>query len=911
MKFLSSLIILLAAISLSAQNLMPQNYKPNPAANGTTEIKISANKMWEVISFEPAPVIPGEQYKISARLKLENAKQTHIKIDWLNAQRKGFKQDFICTGQDGTRDWFKVGNKLTAPDAAHYVTVIIMAGGTTEQMGVSYFTDGEIRSLKTKPAWLAPLAATSVLKPSGQSVTLDNIASYAIYYPQQPNPQEKYAAEQLAHFLSCIYGTDFKAEPEGNAKKYISVGQTKLATDAAIAPVEKLQGYKLEVKNGNLFITAGYRGILYGVLALLEDDLGCRRYAADMLPVIPENKTGKLTLAPRENSPDFEIRETLYTASYNPVWASFNRIMPLSFFHILPYDQGGGWSHTGYFIHTYSKLIPADKFYQSHPEYFPLLNGKRFKSTQKDGQLCYTAPGLAEEIARQLDEVIQKNPYARIYSVSSNDNRNANCECDNCQKLIKLDGIPGAQLDLANRVADQLAKKYPDILISTLAYVESQVPPKHVKPSKNVLIVYAPIHQRANMINMLLPINEVRDHINPKRDIEAEITQWRKIADNVLLWDYADRYEAAPQPFPTFDAQVRGYDFLKSIGVMGIFSEVAHGEISSLGALKSWIFAKKMWNTEYPLDALIDEFAAEYYGPAAPKMLEYVKFQRDKWAHWYQNRRKGETINFTRADLAAMDEILAQALSMCDGRKDYANRVEAEQLVMLSFKLSKMPNKNNLEEYRANMELAKAILEKQPGLFLRSNGNTDALKDWETNYQNTKESSILPSSSPNAVQYKNKRIHINLSQYLKDADATGGYAVRQIGRNAWGVQWHYQFFVDALDPVKNYVVRIRARAEFKTPRTQPGPLFKLYNYSPGLGVTTGSFKAEYPANDDGKYRWYDLGRVRFVTPGVTGFFYNETLLAPEEGVWYDYMELVPEDEYKGPVPVNSLPLMEI
>ncbi len=909
MKLLSTLLVAFATVlPLCAQNLKPQNYKGD-----TEELKIAASKTWEIVSFEPVAVIPGEKYEVSAWLKLENAKQSHVKIEWLNSSRRPFKQDYLCTGRDGTRDWFKITRTFTAPNAAWYMMVKVFAGGTAEQPGVTYFRDGNVRSLQTKPDRMAPLTTASVLKPTGNAVSLDKIAGYTVYYPQQPNPQEKYAAEELAAFLGRIYGSEFKAMPEPGSidGPFISVGNTRLAGRAGIVSPIREQGYKLEVRDGNLYIAGGTRGILYGVLALLEEDLGCRRYAVDMLPVVPENRTGTLTVVPRESAPDFRIRETLYAASYDPAWASFNRIMPLSYFHNLSYEEGGGWSNTGYFIHTYSKLIPAEKYFKTHPEFFPLIDGKRFSSTPHKGQLCYTAPGLAEEIAGRLEEAIKQNPHARIYSVSSNDNRVANCECPRCQALIKRDGIPGAQLDLANRVADLLAKKYPDILISTLAYVDSQVPPQHIKPSKNVLIVYAPIHQRANMINMLLPINEVKDPLGRERVVEAEIYRWRQMADHVLLWDYADRYEAAAQPFPTFDAQSRGYDFLKQLGVMGIFSEVAHGEISSLGALKSWIFAKKMWDTSRSMDELIREFVTEYYGPAAPKMMEYINFQRAKWNYWYQNRRKGETIHFTDDDLARMDTMLAQTLADCGGQSDYADRVEAEQLVMLSFRLSQMPNKHNLETYRQNIDCAKALLARHPGLYLRPYSNVEVIKNWEANYCNTKDASLLPSSSPNAVQYKNKTTHVNLSQYLKDPEATGGYAVRQIGRNAWGVQWHYPFFIDAMDLSKNYVVRMRARGEFKQQPSKSGELFKLYNYSPGLGVTTGSFTARYPARDDGKYRWYDLGRIRFVTPGVTGYFYNETLLRPEEGVWYDYMELVPEDEYRGPVPLKDLPLMKI
>jgi hypothetical protein len=56
-----------------------------------------------------------------------------------------------------------------------------------------------------------------------------------------------------------------------------------------------------------------------------------------------------------------------------------------------------------------------------------------------------------------------------------------------------------------------------------------------------------------------------------------------------------------------------------------------------------------------------------------------------------------------------------------------------------------------------------------------------------------------------------------------------------------------------------------------------------------------------------------LFRLEVVTPGMTGYFYSVpgSGLSAQDAIWYDYLELIPEDEFTDKARAASLPLVRI
>ncbi len=748
------------------------------------------------------------------------------------------------------------------------------------------------------------------LRPVGNAVPLGNVKDFSILIPEKAATQEKFSAAMLADYLEKIFKVKLPVvqEPQPVNGKIFSVGNTVRARAAGITPDPREQAYKLAVADGNLYILGGTRGPIYGVIALLEEDLECRWYAADDVPVVPVRSKDELTVVPRNYAPTFEIREPLYSDAFNASWATFNRIQPMSFYSSMSLESGGELANAKYFVHTYAVLIPSEKYFDKHPEYFPLRGGKRCPSRPQDGQLCYSNPEVARVIAETLEEEIIKKPGTRIYSVSENDNNNDMCECSACRKIIETDGVSGAQLYLANAVAARLAVKYPDIKITTLAYVGSQKPPRNIKPGNNTVILYAPIRQRFNPIAMLAPIGDIKE-------LKAELTAWHQIAPNIYLWDYVDLIEGAPKPFPNFDAQDGGWKFLADSGVNGVFMEgcfLGHG---SLGELKSWLYAKKLWNPQWPQDELIKEFVASYYGPAAAEMAEYVSLQRQAWANYYHTRKPGAGLVFSDTEIKRMYNLLSAASKRCGEQSGFTIKIERELLTLLCLSLSANPVPDKAADYSDKLKQAKELIDK---LNIKSFGEGTSVKDsllkWSKKLKRATEGDGLPQFSENSIMIKKPVCRVETAKYLQDATATTGYATRQGGgNNEWGVQWQYDDFLDLLKSGITYIVRMRVKPEFKAIPQKPGTLFGFCSWTVGGQPGIHTIAVNFSANDKGEYRWVEVGKLQVVTPNAVGCLYSipGNNLTSDDAVWYDYLEFVPEDEFKDKALADKLPLIKI
>ena len=219
-------------------------------------------------------------------------------------------------------------------------------------------------------------------------VKLEPVKSYTVVYPVKPTIQERYAARLLAEYLSKMTGTTIPAKREDRADEpVISVGNTELAKEAGFTKKLRLQGYAVDVKGKNVFIRGGHPGPLNCVISFMQEDLGFRYYAEPQPDIPAGNDPGEilipdlsgkvLEVTVRSYTPPFESRELLYNYTHlsNPEALMFFRLAPLSYLSYLP-KESGGIENSNLFVHTYYQLVPVKKYYDTHPEYFALQNGK-------------------------------------------------------------------------------------------------------------------------------------------------------------------------------------------------------------------------------------------------------------------------------------------------------------------------------------------------------------------------------------------------------------------------------------------------------------------------------------------------------------------------------------------------------
>jgi hypothetical protein len=408
------------------------------------------------------------------------------------------------------------------------------------------------------------------------------------------------------------------------------------------------EGFVLKTSGRQLLIVGGaQRGTLYGVYTFL-DTLGCRWYARDV-SVIPNRPT--LTVAPLDEmqKPAFEYREPFFREAADKDWAARNRMNGASM--ALDASTGGKFDYYP-FVHTAYLILPAEKYFKDHPEYYALVDGQR---RSERAQLCLTNPNVLRLTVTTVLDWMEQHPEASIYSVSQNDCEGW-CECENCLRVEQEEGgaHSGPILRFVNAVAAEVGKKHPDKLIDTLAYWYSEPPPLHVRPLPNVRIRLCPIG-----------VCEAHAYENCKDDayFMNHLRAWSKITNQLYIWHYVTNFAHYLLPFPDFDELAANIPMYRKNGVVGIFLEgdFADGGGGENAELRSYVMARLLWNPSVDVNKTINEFMAAYYGKAARPMRAYLDLLQQQVRPEPQGKGQSMWIYSSPGSSYLSPEFLAQA----------------------------------------------------------------------------------------------------------------------------------------------------------------------------------------------------------------------------------------------------------
>ncbi len=442
-------------------------------------------------------------------------------------------------------------------------------------------------------------------------------SDYRIVVPADAIPAERTAAEELQTFLAEIGGVELPivAETDGPA---IHVGQSPDAARAlGIADWQELKPDEICLKTVGLDLyLAGDRprGSLYAVYEFLEQNLGVRFWTAEVTEV-PKQSTIELPLLDYRYAPPFEVRAAGYDlARSDPKFAA--RLRNNGHGVANPPEWGGDVQLLGG-VHTFSDnspLISVQEYYDAHPEWFSERNGKRLN---RHVQLCLSNPELRRELTRKVLAWIRSNPNCQYVSVSQNDNQNY-CQCATCTAFVEEHGNQADLLiDAVNEVAAEVAPEFPHVLIETLGYNYTRTPPVTVRPLDNVIVRYCTIEAQS--------FHCLTDPAN--RQLEEDLTGWRQVARQLMIWNYVTDFHKYYQPHPNWLTVAPDLQLFRDCGAINVYEQGSWnggGAAADLGDLRAWQISKLLWNPDLDPEALVEEFVAGYYGPAAGYVHVYL-----------------------------------------------------------------------------------------------------------------------------------------------------------------------------------------------------------------------------------------------------------------------------------------------
>jgi len=513
--------------------------------------------------------------------------------------------------------------------------------------------------------------AELVLAENGQS-------AYRIVLADDASPSTKHAAEELQTFLQEISGAKLPivSDREPPGQQEIILGNNahlqKLATKIDFEPLGP-EGYVIRTVGDHLVIAGGsLRGNMYGAYGLLEDHLGCRWFAPGVSR-IPKQKRLALGLIDDRQVPVLEYRELFTYDCFDGDWCARNRVNSSS--GRLEAKHGGKVRFGGgFFVHTFNHLVPPEKYFADHPEYFSLVDGKRLKDRS---QLCCTNEDVIRLCTEGIRQAMQAQPDAFVFSVSQNDWYNY-CQCDNCQAVAKEEDSQIAPvLHLVNRVAAAVEKEFPNQFVETLAYQWTRKAPKAMRPRPNVIVRLCSIECCFSH-----PLESCDSEAN--RKFREDAAAWAKVANRLWVWDYVTDFRNYLLPFPNQRIRNDNIRFFVRHNVKGIFEQdtydTPHSELAQLGG---YLTAKFLWNPNYDEQTALREFLYGYYGKAAAPIRAYIDMLHDRAEreNVHVNIWAGpESRHLTDELLLGADLLWQQAETLAADESEVLNRVKLSRM---------------------------------------------------------------------------------------------------------------------------------------------------------------------------------------------------------------------------------------
>lgn len=514
----------------------------------------------------------------------------------------------------------------------------------------------------------------------------NGVSDYTIQVPANYTPSEYKAATELRYFINDAVGVlipivrDDELHTEDEA--YICIGKTStyyandVSEDGTVTSA-KLgnDGFRIKTYN-KLVILASYgqNGIIYSAYGFLERVMDYEFYFEDEW-VITHEKDVKLKDMNVCDIPTFDSR-CLDTRT-NAGRAEYGmRIRQHGSQSGNGVGDGPGWVLGDQSL--CAELLTGDLYQDEFPSWFNGYIGRTLSAYS--GQLCLGKVLKNEPIASKsnpnvikapMDELFMRlkgyivaNPSSRIFMLGINDNSTDKCQCSVCKPEVMEINYSGQMILLASRLLTMIRDwqedptsdcsefdRGRDIKLAFFAYLYTLEAPTHVNENGDIVPnTYIPhdyepnvpglsttpveIHADDHASVRIAPIASVNmfthDDMSMNPAAAIAFRSWPKVASCFSIWDYGTDFSEYMAPYPDFGTMKDNFELYVSIGVSDILTQLAaHTTGAAFYGLQIYVRSKLMWDINYEIDELIENYFYNYYGPeASVYMFEYFNWLR-------------------------------------------------------------------------------------------------------------------------------------------------------------------------------------------------------------------------------------------------------------------------------------------
>ena len=469
--------------------------------------------------------------------------------------------------------------------------------------------------------FVAVVTAASSQETLAGTLVEDGRSTGCIVLPEGIDESERRlwkAANDLAGYIQQMSGArmPLRWDNEHCAGFRILIGSTRLATVKLDDVSEKRVGFDgfiiRSVSNGVVITGRTPHGTGNGVYYFAEEVLGVRWHSLRQdAPTVPKRRTISIAELDITEKPVFGNR-----MHGGPIW--MNHItdqMKANWGNWARFNRLGGRSSS--FGHVFFRIVP-DSLFEAHPEYFPLIDGRR-RNDLSELQRCYSNPDVLQLAIEFTRRWFDKYPGS-CTSLSQNDGEGW-CECEPCLAMgpTKAHQI----LTFANRVASANENLYPTGQYGVLAYASSFDAPADMTGHKNVIPVicnYAATRTpqgvpgicRTHSIHSNCPSSVY------KRDT---IKQWVRICGRFGTYGYGCN---GPFSTPSLLSLAEELKFYRDLGGTVIRYHEQTGAPKSGWEMAFWAETKLMWDVDLDPATLRRQFIEGHYGKVCADAVEKV-----------------------------------------------------------------------------------------------------------------------------------------------------------------------------------------------------------------------------------------------------------------------------------------------
>lgn len=417
--------------------------------------------------------------------------------------------------------------------------------------------------------------------------------------------------------------------------------------------------------------------------------------AGECLPRTKITKTGKLDLFIESAMEQegfwvysgLEKRKVPWKRSDVPLWLLRNKVYPFQYSDdrlvnkVIPArPKGGGGGHL-----TFEAAVPSSRYYKLHPEYFPLINGKRVEDKGHHGkernpvQRCVSNPEVKRLVKEYILAWTLKNPGA-TFAMGAADNPNVWCRCPDCVKMATgKDGKYSASNlyhKFYSEIAKEIYQKNPAAKLYIYLYLDYRDLPTvdSIRYDQRILARYC-AHGRC----IAHALDDKKCEMN--RKYHKEYLAWKKLVKNAALGDY---YFNSNVPYCPHE-----YVFAADLKNCAKYGELAYGtHINDSRVYAYWQFVYCMaalsWEPYVDIDSFMDEIYTAAYAMAAPPMKKFHALRRKLWENapghaWYPGPNRGAYCLASPTHEKALHDYLAQAEKLAAKDKKVLQRIRIEK----------------------------------------------------------------------------------------------------------------------------------------------------------------------------------------------------------------------------------------